>query len=199
MRTSIRYRDFQPDSRDYDVVSKLEGVAAGFSVNPRGRIYGVHCNGEFADSDVPILLSIDGLLEVTVVMFPHRTPRFTQIGFRELMTHPSIFGFGCSRNQFLGDGIARSAASSRRLRRLIIPGCPMTDVGVRELAENSMFQALSLAGSSISDVCVPDLCRLTELRELDVSSTTLADASLDLLLSKLVKCHKFRPQRPAQE
>ena len=194
LRTSVRYRDFQPHPTDCRAVQELEGIVSGFSVSPRGRVYGVHCNREFADCHVPVLLAMPGLIEVTVTQCSNFTPLFTDVGFCALMAHPSLFGFGCASNQCLGNDIANAAASSQSLRRLMIPSCPMTDVGVQQLAQHSKLQALNLNDSGISDCCVPDLCRLTELRRLDVRFTSISEQSLELLSSTLTKCHTLLPR-----
>ena len=197
MRTSVRYRDLRPHSSDSDAVQELDGIVSGFSVSPSGRVYGVHCNREFADCHIPILLEMPDLLEVTVIQMSNSTPLFTHQGFCALMAHPSLFAFGSAGHKSLGDDIAAAAASSPSLRRLMIPSSPMTDAGVKELAGLSELQGLNLADSNISDRCVPDLCRLKELRVLDVSDTSVTEESLELLSSTLTKCHTLKPRPSA--
>jgi Leucine-rich repeat (LRR) protein len=99
--------------------------------------------------------------------------------------------------EFLTDAAMSHLRANRRLRKLVIRGVDITDVGLPYIAELTSLKTLDLSHSMLNDVGLESLPALTELEELDLGATRITGINLNFLklLPKLRKLNLKGIQR----
>ena len=177
--------EFNAHEDDRDGVAGLSNLRCYYRLTPQGHVWSVDCGRDFADAHIAELIKLPKLIAVTIVQ---AAVGFTEVGFRQLMAHPSLYGFGFVGDLQFTDECIAAVEASCSLRNLCLGDERIDDSRVKLLARSNRFFRLSLATADLTDACVPDLSTMTELRCLRVPDTKISEPAISQLAASLPKC-----------
>jgi Leucine-rich repeat (LRR) protein len=144
------------------------------------------------DSDVARVAQIKGLKRLDL-SFTYVTDH----GIEVLPQLKELEELTLDTAEFLTDAAMSHLRANRRLRKLVIRGVDITDVGLPYIAELTGLKSLDLSHSMLNDVGLESLPALTALEELDLGATRITGLNLNFLklLPKLRKLNLNGIQR----
>lgn len=82
----------------------------------------------------------------------------------------------------------RDHRSAKKIVRLNLDKCPVTDRGIPKLASLVNLEWIHLGGTGITDACLDDLAQLKSLKELIVTKTEITEQGVAKLRAALPEC-----------
>lgn len=163
----------------------IETLGGDLVRGPGGAIVEVSLARTWAtDNDVSRVAEIKGLKRLDL-SFTYVTDR----GIEKLQQLQELEELKLDTAEFLTDGATNYLRANRRLRKLVLRGVDITDVGLPHLATLTNLRSLDLSHTMIGDVGIESLPALAELEELNLSATRITGLNFHFLklLPKLRK------------
>lgn len=168
-----------------DVARAVAVLGGDVTRAPDGSITEISLARTWATDNILDLVAEVKSLKRLDLSFTYVTDR----GIERLQQLQQLEELNLDTAEFLTDATTNYLRANRRLRKLVLRGVDITDVGLPYLAELTALESLDLSQTMLGDNGLESLPALTELRELNLGGTRISGVNLNFLklLPKLTK------------
>jgi internalin A len=173
------------DAPQADIAHTVESLGGTVVRGPDGNIVEVSLARTGAtDNDLERVVQIKGLKRLDL-SFTY----VTDVGIERLRELPQLEELTLDATEALTDASTSYLRANKQLRKLVLRGTDITDVGMPALATLTNLKSLDLSQTMIGNVGLESLPALSELEELDLGGTRITGTNLNFLklLPKLRK------------
>jgi len=173
------------DTPQAAIAHSIETLGGAIVRGPDGNIVEVSLARTGAtDNDIERVVQIKGLKRLNL-SFTY----ITDVGIERLRELPQLEELTLDATEAITDASTSYLRANKQLRKLVLRGTDITDVGMPALATLTNLKSLDLSQTMIGNVGLESLPALSELEELNLGGTRITGVNLNFLklLPKLKK------------
>jgi len=173
------------DAPQAAIAHSIEAMGGTVTRGPDGNIVEVSlARTEATDNDIERVVQIKGLKRLNL-SFTY----VTDVGIERLRELQQLEELTLDATESITDASVAYLRANKQLRKLVLRGTDITDVGMPAVATLTNLKSLDLSHTMIGDVGLESLPALSELEELDLGGTRITGTNLNFLklLPKLKK------------
>lgn len=184
----LKHYELCPHPDEATAIRAIAESGCRFLLNENQRVWHLVSARWFGDDHATHLFAFPELTHLFFFYSPNDNQPLSQTGINIIQGISSLESLGFQNCLQFDDQCARRFTTSSPLRCLNLPGCPLGDVGLQQIAGSIQFEALELSSTKITDVAVEALCSRRSLRYLGIRNTALTATGKRQLVDQLASC-----------